>query len=231
LDKRGISMSVLVLIILALFFLLLAFFFMGGIGKNMLDTAKKNRCTQSIMRSSLDGIPNLKCDATYIKLNRDDLEARGDLNDELKRKIADMMLACWRLTGSGKNDPYRNSFEISRHLSNQIYLLCDIVEFENIRNFRGLEYWIAINKPASLKVSYYEALYGRQATPQELEELKKQDDTYDTMQRYVVAWRYGYDLNQTSLMEYPVNNVIFVPYTEVLSGTDLFLHETPVLMN
>jgi hypothetical protein len=201
----------------------LAIFFLGGIANNMAKTASKNRCTQSIMRSSLDGLPNFKCDASYVTLKRNDLEARGDLNEELKRKIADMMLACWTMTGSGKIDPYRTSFEVKYYNQGLTYLICDVVEFDNIPDFKGLKYWMAINKPASLKDSYFKVFNSRQATPEEMSQLKLQEDTYDTAQRYVVAWKhlvYQYRVSQD--FEQSINNsIVFIPYTELVLKDEL----------
>jgi hypothetical protein len=221
-NKRGLE-STMVTIALLVVFALLALVVTGRFVYFVLFQSAESICEQSIVQSGLAGVPDFKCTANYDTLKKDDLSAKGNLDDAVKRELSDRMYLCWKKTGKGLIDPYWNSYEIKTLLVGSavtnVYLICDIIDFKDIPKFGGLLYWEAMNKPNQGKTTYYDYIYNRRPTAEELRGFELGEDMYNTSQRYAIAWKYSRSGGEKN------NSVVLVPYTE-LAGTSTELFST-----
>jgi len=229
-NKRGME-STLVTIALFVVFALLILIATGRFVYFVLFQSAETICEQSVVQSGLAGVPDFKCEAKYDTLKRVDLSAKGSLDEAVKRELSDRMYVCWKKTGKGLVDPYKNSYELKSLFTGpsvtNVYLICDVIDFKDIPKFSGLMYWDALNKPNQGKVTYFDYLYNRRPTADELTEFGLMKDTYDTSQRYAIAWKYSRSGGNKT------NSIVLVPYSQ-LAGSSAELFSTAyfdILMN
>lgn len=241
--KRG-EFSNLASLVLLVVFALLIIFVVGRFILLMLSQSADTACSQSIIKSGLDKVPNFDCKAERITISNASLESRagGKLDEEgldlaLKRAIADEMYACWKMTGQGLVDPYKNSAEIQNinffrsfgFNKADVLLICKIVEFEDIPDINGLLFWMTMNKPKNADEAYYDIVMNTKPSNELLDELEKKEDTYVLKKEYVVAWSYKY---LTFTFEKPEQSIAFLPYEDMISPKkSLNVRTSPIVMN
>jgi hypothetical protein len=226
-NKRAdIEKDTLAKMILGLISFILLCIFITGVVTMVIKSINTSKCSSSITKSAVDGLPDFSCKANHVELTKNRLlksvnmqEAR--LDEAVKRDIAGRMWECWKQAGAGKMDPYRDSFEIVSVdsaagmfgltiLNANLYLLCDVIEFKDVPSFNGLYFWMAMNKPGANSVPYLDYISNRHPGEEELKIMEKQEDTYDTSKVYVIAWEYrnlGGSINQT---------IIFAPLSTLV---------------
>jgi hypothetical protein len=214
--KKGME-STMVTIALFVVFALLILVAVGRFAYFVLFQSSETICEQSIVQSGLGGLPEFKCDANYETISKADSSSDGNPDDAVKRKVSDMMYMCWKKTGKGLVDPYKASYEIQSLYIGQVvtnvYLICDVIEYKDIPNFKGLLYWQAMNKPNQGKTPFFDSLYGKRPIDEELKQLELKEDTYNTSQRYAIAWKYSKKgLTVT-------NSIAFLPYGQLASSS------------
>lgn len=223
--KRGEFSNLASLVMLVVFALLMLFF----IGRSVVMASSQSAetaCSQSIIKSGLDKVPNFDCKAERITISKASLESKAGgkldadgLDYAVKRAIADEMYACWKMTGKGLVDPYKESFESAEQSdllgSRDFFLICKIVTLKDIPDFNGLLYWTAFNKPKGEDEPYFDIVYNKKPTKEEIKEFEKKEDTYSSEKRYCVVWRFIYPYGYKN----PLQSVIFVPYSELIQTT------------
>jgi hypothetical protein len=217
-DKRG-EFSAVAKLILLLVFAVLVLFAIGRFVLFILSQSAENACAQSIVKSGLDGVPNFDCKAERMDITRAELERGRELDaaaldDAVKREVANELYACWKTTGKGMVNPYKKSFEGSASATlasetfmiTDIYLICKIASFRDIPDFNGLLFWMAMNKPQVGDEPYFDTVFNRKPTADEIDEFEKMEDSYDTDLEYAIVWRYINDYN----------HVVIVPYRKLV---------------
>jgi hypothetical protein len=226
-NKRGMEKE-LVDIALFVIFALLILVATGRFVYFVLFQSAETICEQSIVQSGLAGIPNFKCEANYDSLKKADLSAKGSLDDAVKREVSDRMYSCWKKTSKGVIDPYKNSYELKAMFGSRdvnVYLICDVIDFKDIPPFKGLLNWDALNKPNQGKTPYFDYIYNRRPSVEELNEFALEADTYDTSERYAIAWKYSRSGgNQT-------DSVVLVPYNQLVGSSMSHSTYYDILMN
>jgi hypothetical protein len=183
-----------------------------------------NICKLSISTSVATGTLKLNCEPARAEIKRTDFNAdatAAGLDELVKKEIAGRMWACWDNVDKGRLNPYKSTYEAGSLVSTQrdkitIYLICDIVTFKDIPNFRGMDEWITLNSPSRGKVNYFSYLNGRAPTPDEVSEFEKRTDVYFTSDKYVVAWKHVVKGGTGS-----PDSIVFERYAELLNTPDM----------
>ena len=232
--KRG-QFSAVAKIVLLVLFAVLIIFAVGRFVLFILSQSADTVCAQSIIKSGFDGVPSFDCKAEKITISRDSLETgaggkldESGLDDATKQAVANELYSCWKNTGKGMVDPYRKSYEAPAQTvgygTRDIFLICKIVKFQDVPSFNGLFFWMTINKPQGGDEPYFDTVYNRKPTDDEITEFEKKGDNYDTSRTYAVVWRYtAHELS--SKVE---QSIVFVPYDDMVHGKTGY---TPILMN
>ena len=197
------------------------------IGVAVWDLYNKGDCQGTIGRSAMEGIPELNCIARDVEITKGvgifSANSDQELVNIVKQEIGKKMWECWTTVNKGKRNPYGSSYEARGGFAplesgtTTIYLICNIIRFKNIPEFKGLDYWLMENSPASNKETFFEYLNGdRKPTAEEKAEFEKRQDSYDTSKDYVVAWKHVITSGE---LKNP-DSVVFVPYSELLSNID-----------
>jgi len=235
-DKRG-EFSTVARIILLVVFAVLILFAVGRFVYFIYSQSAENACAQSIVKSGLDKVPNFQCKAERMTISKDNLESQagGELDSEglddlVKRTIANEMYACWKMTGKGMVDPYKDSYEVRKSTSwvsgifrrTDIFLICDIIEFSDIPDFKGLLFWMMLNKPQRGNEPYFDSFYGRKPTEEEILEFAKKEDSYKTERGYVVAWKHTAESSDSQ------DSIVFLPYEELIEPVTAAVKYMPI---
>lgn len=242
------AMTILVILIFTLVVGFALFMFYENVLKAQGNLAGKALCQNSILFSSKDHNPDFSrsgCNPARVEFD----ESRyydDDIEGLVKKDIADLMVGCWRMAGEGKLNPYPNSVVFKTRWSScnsfEFILICDIVEFENIEPFDGLNFWM-IEHQSSLKTkSYFEYLY--ESTSQDIiDRHAEKSDSYETSKDYAVVWvdvrsKIPDELKQIIPVEVDKkwSGVLFLPYDELITESidedySLDLKECVFVMN
>lgn len=175
------------------------------------DTLSQEMCKNSISIAVNKKHQKFRCPVFMKKTGKTD---NGEImsKDSVKRDIADYMWDCWGEVGAGKLLPYK--------IDDKKYcLVCNIVEFEDIPPFKGLQLWMATNKPVNKNTRYFNALNGRDPTDDEEDIMQELLDEYDTSKEYAVVWQVSptiISMSSTVMYGEPKQTIIFEPYSELI---------------
>jgi len=200
-SKKGIEAGVLVYLIAGLAVFAATAHLVVKLGTNAENVGRDEACRKSIQFASIskklpsaDGpigtgrsyVP-LQCDREDIILKHKDIVEDGKINQNKAHKIiADEMYRCWRKTGEGKIDPFSN-WDLD---GESLCMMCGVIRFDDkLKDFirkkseqstkvndymvEGFLPYLMKTQVPYQKVSYYEALYGKKPT---VEDLKKAEE-------------------------------------------------------
>ncbi len=151
---------------------------------------------------AVDIMPNIECTAEDIIIEPADVKRsrRSRIDDDLvKGRIAKAMYDCWSMVGAGELDPFRQFWP---HFDRTYCMTCADIRFsEDFREeaaeqrpepyeLEGLNYWLATRFPKGKEKSFYEFIYGRTPSNEEITRLRRAGDEWPLDQRYTLVWRF-----------------------------------------
>lgn len=219
------AMTILVVLIFALVVGFALFMFYENVLKAQGDLFGKALCQNSILFSNKDHNPDFsRAGCNPARVEFDESRYYGDdVENLVKKDIADLMVGCWKMVGEGKLNPYSFSIWESAGGYTEFALICDIVEFENVEPFDGLNFWMIEHQLSYKTQSYFEYLYGS-ASQEDIELHANRADEYDTSREYAVVWVVIKGVLGDELLDLiPIEaknekweGVLFLPYDEII---------------
>jgi hypothetical protein len=149
---------------------------------------------------AVDLVPNLECKPKEVIVKEKQVvrTSGGSIDDDLINGIiANEMYRCWNMVGSGKLDPFRALWP---KFDRTYCMTCATIDFDKSLidkakkesyRMKGLRFFLATKRIPGSQQSFYQYMYGKEASTKELEYLKAAKvDEWPLDKSYSIIWRF-----------------------------------------